>query len=86
MRLRQKGPDRREGPDRQEESAEGGSGGSTSGIPRPGHVEIRGPSVITAYGGNRHTVTASTADGWPRTGDLGTLDEDGYLYLIGRTG
>jgi oxalate---CoA ligase len=48
-----------------------------------GHVEIRGPSVITAYGGGRHRDRFD-ADGWLRTGDLGHIDAEGYLYLDAR--
>jgi acyl-CoA synthetase (AMP-forming)/AMP-acid ligase II len=48
-----------------------------------GHVEIRGPSVITAYGGGHHADRID-ADGWLQTGDLGHFDEDGYLYLDSR--
>ncbi|HEX4220285.1 MAG TPA: AMP-binding protein, partial [Acidimicrobiales bacterium] len=66
------------------ECMQAGIGGSPRDGSQPGHVEIRGPSVITAYGGNRHR-DRFTADGWLRTGDLGTLDDDGYLYLVGRT-
>ncbi|HWF21598.1 MAG TPA: AMP-binding protein [Acidimicrobiales bacterium] len=61
-----------------------GVGGSLSKPASPGHVEIRGPSIITAYGDNGHR-DRFTADGWLRTGDLGTLDADGYLFLVGRT-
>jgi acyl-CoA synthetase (AMP-forming)/AMP-acid ligase II len=49
-----------------------------------GHVEIRGPSVISAYEGN-HQADRFDADGWLRTGDLGHVDGDGYLYLDART-
>jgi acyl-CoA synthetase (AMP-forming)/AMP-acid ligase II len=48
-----------------------------------GQVEIRGPSVITAYGGGHHGDRID-AEGWLRTGDLGHFDEDGYLYLDSR--
>jgi acyl-CoA synthetase (AMP-forming)/AMP-acid ligase II len=70
--------------DETEPVAVGSVGGPTGGPTTPGHVEIRGPSVITAYGGNAH-CDRFTADGWLRTGDLGTLDADGYLSLVGRT-
>jgi acyl-CoA synthetase (AMP-forming)/AMP-acid ligase II len=54
------------------------------GDPDVGQVEIRGASVITAYGGHDH-ADRFDADGWLRTGDLGHFDPDGYLYLDSRT-
>jgi malonyl-CoA/methylmalonyl-CoA synthetase len=56
--------------------------------PRPGDVteiEVAGPNVIAGYL-NRPDANAEafTPDGWFRTGDLGALDEDGYLRISGR--
>jgi len=50
-----------------------------------GEVLVRGPSVTSGYWNDPSaTAAAFTADGWFRTGDLGTLDADGYLTLTGR--
>lgn len=48
-------------------------------------VEVRGPNVFSGYR-NRPEANAEafTSDGYFRTGDLGALDEDGYLTLVGR--
>jgi acyl-CoA synthetase (AMP-forming)/AMP-acid ligase II len=53
-------------------------------LPGVGHVEIRGPSVIAGYEGTGYE-DRFVDGGWLRTGDLGYLDEDGYLFLVGRS-
>jgi long-chain acyl-CoA synthetase len=50
-----------------------------------GEVLIRGPNVFRGYRNNpAANAAAFTADGWFRSGDLGVLDADGYLDIVGR--
>jgi acyl-CoA synthetase (AMP-forming)/AMP-acid ligase II len=48
-----------------------------------GEVAVRGPRVMQGYAG-ADDGTGTTDQGWLRTRDLGYLDEDGYLFLVGR--
>ncbi|MER6914840.1 AMP-binding protein [Streptomyces sp. NPDC000594] len=51
-----------------------------------GEIAIRGTNVTAGYENNPEANgIARTDDGWFRTGDEGRLDEDGYLYVVGRS-
>jgi long-chain acyl-CoA synthetase len=50
----------------------------------PGEVCIRGPQVMPGYKDRPEETAAVLVDGWLRTGDIGTLDEDGYLSIVDR--
>ncbi|TXG50492.1 hypothetical protein EZV62_023016 [Acer yangbiense] len=49
-----------------------------------GEVCIRGPNVTTGYKNNPKANDEAFKFGWFHTGDLGFLDSDGYLHLVGR--
>ncbi len=51
-----------------------------------GEVQVKGPNVMLGYYKNeKATADAFTEDGWFRTGDMGIIDADGYLFLRGRS-
>lgn len=51
----------------------------------PGEVQVYGPNVCLGYYKNEQaTRDLFTEDGWMKTGDMGVIDSDGYLFLRGR--
>ena len=52
--------------------------------PEVGEVWVTGPTVIAGYDNDENVDRDVFRDGWYRTGDEGFLDDDGFLYLVGR--
>ena len=52
----------------------------------PGEVQVKGDNVFLGYYKNREATKQSfTNDNWFKTGDMGVVDSEGYLYLRGRS-
>lgn len=58
--------------------------GVVQGINTKGEVCIRGPNVTKGYKNNPEANKSAFQTGWFHTGDVGYLDSDRYLYLVGR--
>lgn len=54
-------------------------------VDESGEIWVAGPHVFRGYRHDEESTRSVLVDGWFRTGDLGTLDEDGYLRITGRS-
>jgi len=50
----------------------------------PGEIAIRGPNVMLGYWNRPEETAAAVREGWFFSGDIGTMDEAGYFYLVDR--
>jgi len=61
-----------------------GDEGNQLSVGEVGEIVIKGPHVPLGYYNNPEETKASFKDGWFHTGDMGKLDEDGFLYMVDR--
>jgi fatty-acyl-CoA synthase len=51
----------------------------------PGEIIVRSPACMVGYYNKPDATKATLVDGWLHTGDLAAVDEDGYVYISGRS-
>src|ERR1039458_7741310 len=49
-----------------------------------GELLIKGPNIFQGYHNRTEESFGAVEDGWLHTGDLGRIDEDGFVYIVGR--
>ena len=58
--------------------------GNSVRIAEDGEIQVKGVCVFDGYWNNKEATDDAFEDGWFRTGDIGVIDEDGYLEITGR--
>ncbi len=53
-------------------------------IGKPGEIVIRGPLVFQGYWKEEELSNQTSREGWHHTGDMGRVDDEGYLWFVGR--
>ncbi len=53
-------------------------------VAEDGELLLRGPNIFQGYYKNEQATNETLVDGWLHTGDLGRIDEDGFVYIVGR--
>ena len=61
-----------------------GEDGNELPVGEKGEIVLRGENVMKGYWKNEKATKETIRDGWLHTGDMGHVDEDGFLYVLGR--